>query len=249
MRIKTFIVEDNMLAAESLEILLHKFPIIENVGVAKDKQSAIHGIKFLNPDLLFLDINLGMHSGFDIVDECIGHFKYVVFTTAYDEYALRAFNYNTLHYLLKPIDEKKIALTIERVHEYEKIKMGDEQLAELDLFRKEIKNVNKKTFFYFENRQWKSIDISAVVYIKGDGSYSTLFLKEGSIKISKNLKGTFEYFQQNPDFIRIHKSYVINRSFLKSVVKGMQSKVILINNIELPISAMEKAVIFNKLGL
>jgi len=112
--IKAVIVEDSRLARNELKELLRAFSEIELVGEAENVDDGVEIIEELNPDILFLDINMPEKDGFELL-ETLNEVPITVFTTAYDEYAIKSFEYNALDYLLKPISEKRFRMAIEKV--------------------------------------------------------------------------------------------------------------------------------------
>ena len=113
--IKTVIVEDSRLARNELKELIKGFKEIELIGEAENVDNAFELIQNTNPDLLLLDINMPEKNGFELL-EMLDEVPITVFTTAYDEYAIKSFEYNALDYLLKPINEKRFALAMEKVN-------------------------------------------------------------------------------------------------------------------------------------
>ncbi|HPI54003.1 MAG TPA: response regulator transcription factor [Chitinophagaceae bacterium] len=244
MKYTVFIVEDNLLAAESLTILLGEFASLQIVGSSTTKDDAVNKINYLQPNIIFIDINLGHNSGFEVLDACVGKYQYVIFTTAYEEFALKSYDYNATHYLLKPITKSQLEIAIQ------KIATGRNEMSLQDeVASSEISNASSDSFYYYEKKQWKSMNFSEVLYIKGESSYSTIHAKDKHVKLSKNLKNMFELFAASMMFVRIHKSYIVNINYVSSIVKGIKPKVILTNGIELPITLKGKERVFNQLGL
>ncbi len=116
---KALIVDDERLARNELRRLLEAFPKIEIVGEAANAEEALDKIEELSPELLFLDIQMPGKTGFDLLTSIEGNVPDVIFTTAYDEYALKAFEYNALDYLLKPIEPSRLAEAIHKVEDYQ----------------------------------------------------------------------------------------------------------------------------------
>jgi two-component system LytT family response regulator len=240
-----FIVEDNLMAAESLAILLKDFPNFQIIGNSTTKEDAVNKINFLKPNVIFIDINLGHHTGFEVLDECAGNYQHVIFTTAYEEFALKSYDYNATHYLLKPITKAQLEIAIKKIV----IGNSGSQSEIADNESNDVSNASNESFYYYEKKQWKSMNFAEVFYIKGESSYSTIHAKDKNVKLSKNLKNMFELFAASLLFVRIHKSYIVNINFVSSIVKGIKPKVILSNGVELPISLKDKERVFQQLGL
>src|SRR4029078_2387046 len=111
---KAIIIDDERLARTELRKLLQDFPEIEIVDEASNAEEGIQKIENLNPDLIFLDIQMPGKTGFDMLSE-LDHAPQVIFTTAYDEYALKAFEVNALDYLLKPVEPRRLADAVEKL--------------------------------------------------------------------------------------------------------------------------------------
>ena len=113
--IKAIVIDDERLARNELKKLLSEFPEIEVIAEAANADEGIERMESLNPDLVFLDIQMPGRSGFDMLAE-LDKSPHVIFTTAYDEYALKAFEVNALDYLLKPVEPKRLADAIQKLH-------------------------------------------------------------------------------------------------------------------------------------
>jgi two-component system LytT family response regulator len=215
--LRSIIIEDE---EESLQ-LLHNLIIangqVEVTGSTTDPLQAINMIINLNPDIVFLDIKMPGRSGFDILDD-LSKIRsvnpYVVFITAFDEFAVMAFEYAAFDYLLKPIDPQKLAHTIIRCND--SIQSGKKQQTDvlLNSYRKLLfHNVSGIVF----------IDPAEIVYIEAGGNYSVFHLSNNKTQTVTKLLGKIE--EQLPDqcFFRINRSFIINLEYLKKVnIKQLQ---------------------------
>ena len=171
MKIKAFIVEDISHSIKTLEILLQKYDEIELVGFATNAEEAIEKIKELKPDVLFMDIKLGKDSGFTVLDQTKGFYKFVIFTTAYSEYSLSAFNYQTLHYLLKPIDIDMLDKAVDKViNFFEATSNTVNPYDEINKLNLILNNKNGKTIFVPEKNSWLAINTDQILYVKAESS-------------------------------------------------------------------------------
>src|ERR1700710_92327 len=116
--IKAILIDDERLARNELKKLLAEFPEIEVIAEAANANEGMERIESLSPDLIFLDIQMPGKSGFEMLAE-LDRVPYVIFTTAYDEYALKAFDVNALDYLLKPVEPKRLADAVQKLHQQE----------------------------------------------------------------------------------------------------------------------------------
>lgn len=207
-RYKAIIVEDERLARKELISLLAEFDSIEVVGEAWDVPSAIECIKALHPDIIFLDIQMPGESGFDLLEK-IDFSGHVIFVTAFDEYAIRAFEVNALDYLLKPVSPQRLQTTISRIENG-----GDLQTA-----KKELKYDDR--LFLMVGNHMRFFKIADIICIQAVGDYSKVLLTRSPSGLV--LKTMTEWEKRLPAncFSRIHKSTIINLEFVEKVEKWM----------------------------
>ena len=239
--IKTVIIEDEEQNKVRLEKLLNSYcPEVKVVGDAGGVKSAYNLIQKLNPDLILLDIQLIDGTGFELLQlfEKI-EFK-IIFITAYDEYALKAFRFNALDYLLKPVDPDELKTAIEKamnqINPSVKLQLSN---ASQGFTTKEFDKIVLKDFdnIYL-------IDVVDIKYCKSDGNYTEFYLlKEKPIIVSKPIK-EFESYLKNSNFLRIHRSYLINLNHFKRFEKSEGGKVILSGDIDIPVSSNKRDEIF-----
>lgn len=225
---KIVIVDDELSAREILERLLLRFHAEHTiVGIYKDLPQAVEGIKTTQPDLVFLDIEMPEYAGYEIIDffEEI-NFK-IVFTTAYSQYAIKAFEISAIDYLLKPIELDRLGQAITKVATMVEI---DHYRAKLDELAGSMRQPQLR-ISYLEKGFKEFIELSDVIALEAQRAYTTVHTKQGaSIVISRNLKQFDEEFAAAKNLIRIHRSWIIN---LNEVVKFSKTKleVHLSNNI------------------
>jgi two-component system, LytTR family, response regulator len=203
--IKAVIIEDEPPAIENLKYYLKDYPI-KIIGSAFRLSEAVEIITREKPDVVFLDINLSGENGFDLLNKIEVNLK-IVFVTAYNEYAVRAFEVNALDYLLKPLSKQRIGKTVNRVLE------GTASETQ----------VNKLTFddtiFLSDNNKACFVKVKDICYIEADSCYSKIFLSNGNEKvITKTLKKWEETLPDN-DFVRVHRSYLLNINRIKEIKK------------------------------
>jgi two-component system LytT family response regulator len=195
-----------------------------------------------------MDINLGKSTGFEVLNLCKGNYKYVIFTTAYSEYAMKAFDYNTLHYILKPIKKQDLLDAVAKITTTEPSN-NNTTIPKLLLENNAPHASSKGKFYYPDKGSWKFIETKDIIYIESENSYSNIHTSDISIKVSKNLTKMTTILNEDDFFVRIHKKYIINIHFLKEIKKGIKSTTTLTSNLELPVSALKRADIFKKLGV
>jgi two-component system LytT family response regulator len=229
-KIKALIVDDERLARVNLRRLLEPYPEIEIVGEAGSCNSAIEMINQNNPELIFLDIQLGGETGFDLLEKIESSLK-IIFVTAYDEYAIRAFEVNAIDYLLKPVNPERLKVAIERVVCIEKVK------------KNEAKNYDYSDSIYVHLNNYASrfIKINSISFIEPVGNYSKIVTIEGKhCLVLKTLKQWQEELPDN-NFIRIHRSSIINIEHVERIEKKSNSRhIAFLKNIPEPLEVSRR---------
>lgn len=213
---KAVIIDDERNARLLLKIMLQEHcPSVTILAECEDLPSGIKAIRRDNPDFIFLDIEMPGHSGLELLDflnEDEINFD-IVFTTAYSEYAIRAFKMSAIDYLLKPIQPAELINAVERV-EKKQTQHSSYQLLKDNLNGKPKKIVLNQT------QGIEFLNTEEVLFLKGDGAYTQIHKNDGSkIVASKNLKQFEELLQDDARFIRVQKSYIINTKLVECVKK------------------------------
>lgn len=216
--LNTIIVDDEEFARSSLYFLLQENCEGINIsGIAKSVAEARQLLAQHHVDLIFLDIAMPGENGFELIPQVQQHKSHVIFTTAFDQYALRAIKANALDYLLKPIDIDELKTAVEKAARHialnKKEYNRNESLQNLSVNLSERNEIRKISL---PNGQGYSlIDIDDIIHIAADSNYSVFYLaNKETITVSKVLK---EYEEILPDnqFVRIHKSSILNLNYLK----------------------------------
>jgi two-component system LytT family response regulator len=205
---KALIVDDERLARKELMKLLEEHPSIEIVGEAMNAEEAIQMVNDLNPDLLFLDIQMPGKTGFQLLEE-LDAVPFVVFTTAYDEFALKAFEVNALDYLLKPIQAERLSETIAKILEKEKSKGSAVRNADKKL------GLNDQVFVKDGDRCW-FVSLSNVRLFESDGNYIKVYFDANRPMIHKSLNALDEKLDERA-FFRASRKHIINLSWVESI--------------------------------
>lgn len=197
-KLKAIIVDDERLARKELSSMLKEFPEIEISGEAGNVDSALHLVEEINPDIIFLDIQMPGESGFDLINEINSEAK-IIFVTAYDEFAIRAFEVNAADYLLKPVNPKRLAQSIEKIKANEV--PSESEIKKLNYDDRMLLHINNNLRF---------IKINSIVIINAAGDYTEIHTNDGRKGIT--LKSIKEWESRLPEnnFARIHRSTIIN---------------------------------------
>lgn len=230
--IKAIIIDDSRDAINFLKLKLRKkCPDVELVGEAVTYEEGKSLIESCKADILFLDIEIDDKNGFDLLLESNIEDLKVIFTTGHVEYSVKAFKFNAIHYLVKPINDKELVEAVDRVLEIKKTDFSN--LSELQNLLNQMRNPIRKKFILSTEKGTQFIDIEKIEFLKSDGSYTEIHLEDSSIFMaSKNLK-EFELTMPETSFFRISKYYIINLRFVKMLSKQDGGTIIMLNGTEI----------------
>jgi two-component system LytT family response regulator len=216
--INTVIVDDEKKGRDLLQILLREHcPFINVVGVADDISKALELINLLNPELIFLDIQMPGGSGFDLLEK-LGERKInVIFVTAYHEHAIKAFKFSALDYLLKPIDEEELVKAVKKA---EALIGKAPAPKEAEVLKANYNAGGNGRLALSTSQGLVFVEIKDIERCEASGKYTTCFLvNTKEIIVTKNLK-EFEDVLSEYNFIRIHHSHLINLEYIQQYHKG-----------------------------
>ncbi|MBK8830711.1 MAG: response regulator transcription factor [Saprospiraceae bacterium] len=216
---KAVIIEDEERSTIVLQNLLETYcPDVEVVGNATSVQDGIKTVNALQPDILFLDVQIVGGTGFDILEKLNNTKVSIIFTTAYDHYALKAFKFSAIDYLLKPIDIDELKIAVKKV-------TAPNQQAE-DEFKiknllSNIKNPSEDPVLLVSTLEAvEFVRIREIIRCEAQGAYTQLILKDTkSVMVSKVIK-EFEFLLQEYGFYRVHQSHLINLREVRKYIKS-----------------------------
>jgi two-component system LytT family response regulator len=231
MTIRTIVVDDEKLAIQGLQLRLESFPDIEVIETCANGREAIRAIKTLKPDLVFLDIQMPGFDGFSVVKGIMDiDPPLIVFVTAFQEHAIRAFEANAINYLMKPVDEDRLADTIERVRqrllerrsaeEADKLKdvlaevspeSLEEFVSEEDTGGRYEKMINVK-----DRGQIFRVDVDSIEHIEAAGDYMCIYTGDNSLILRETMKD-LERRLDPKNFQRVHRSTIVNLDQVRQV--------------------------------
>ena len=222
-----------------MRVILETYcPEVSIVGTANNGEEGLLAIQTLQPDLVFLDIEMPVMNGFKMMENIENPNFKLVFTTAYDKYAVNAFKFSALDYLLKPIDEQEVVAVIQKISGSNSNKSEDQQ--RLKLMSDMMKNIQSPT----RNRKIalpsgdgfhiKSLD--NITHFEAEGNYTKVhFFNQKMLLVSKQI-GDFDEMLKEQFFFRIHKGYVINMDFVSEYLKTDGGMIRLTDGKDLPIA-------------
>ncbi|MFM2361393.1 MAG: hypothetical protein RLZZ316_295 [Bacteroidota bacterium] len=209
--IKAIIIDDERLARNELKKLLMDFPEIEVIAEAANANEGLEKIETINPDLVFLDIQMPGKTGFDMLAE-LDKAPHVIFTTAYDEYALRAFEVNALDYLLKPVEPKRLADAVQKLQlqeEKEQISTGVINV------NRELLKEDDQVFVKDGERCW-FVKLSEIRLFESVGNYAKVFFGPNKPLILKSLNALEERLDEKL-FFRANRKHIVNLRMIEKI--------------------------------
>ncbi len=246
-KIRTVLIDDNPHAILGLkEDIARWFPDLEIVGEADGVVQGAKILRQLKPDLLLLDIQMGDGTGFDLL-EIVPDLKFqLIFTTAHDEHALRAFRFAAIDYLLKPIDPEELKSAINKA----KNNIGttadhSQKLPVLQEHFKEKKTPETIAFHTAEKIQISRLD--EILRMEASGNYTQVFFKSNErLLLTKTLKD-FSQLLEPAGFLRVHQSHLVNASFIKEFVKVGGGYIVMADGSKIPVSVRKRADVMAKI--
>jgi two-component system LytT family response regulator len=236
---KAILVDDERNALEMLEWMLQKnCPEVEIIAMCDSPLEGLEKIKTLKPDVIFLDIEMPQLNGFDLLERLGKHESDVIFTTAYNQFAIKAFKVCALDYLLKPIDPEDLKVAVQKALS-KKNKVSAEQLEMLLSYMKPEKPKSKRIALTASDHLI-FVETEKIIYCESDSNYTIFFLTDGQkIIVSKTLKDVEEILEGS-DFFRIHASYLINMKHVSKFTRGDGGYVVMSNNQHITVSRKKK---------
>lgn len=231
-------VDDEESARDVLQNLLTRFcPEVTLLAKCENLTKAVEVINIEKPDLVFLDIEMPNYAGYEIVNFFDKLDFEIVFVTAYDQYAIRAFEIAAIDYLLKPIDIDRLKLAVKRVKQQ---RSRLEQSQRLSLLNSTFETSQVKKIVVHDKGQQNIIALEDIVAIEALESYCTIHTKGKKHTASKNLKHFEKILEKVPGFIRVHKSWIVNKVHILNYSRSELS-VNLSNNLVARVSKYKKA--------
>ncbi len=239
--LKALIIDDEKGSIKSLEWELSVFSSkIEVISTTQDPEQGLQILHDQKPDILFLDIEMPGMNGFQFLEKASPITTDVIFTTAYDEFAIRAFEVSALDYLLKPVTKEELERVLAKI----------EERADHDLFNKQLefllqhmrkKDPQFRTIVVPALDSLEFVEVDTIIRFEADSNYTKIFRTEGPVMmVSKTLK-SLEQMVNGMDFFRIHNSHLVNIRFIKKLLRGEKGAVVLKDDTCLPVSRNRRA--------
>ncbi|NVN17788.1 response regulator [Muricauda sp. HICW] len=241
MKIRAVIVEDSRLARNELKELIKLHDDLELVGEASNVDDGVELIESESPDLLFLDINMPEKDGFDLL-EMLDEVPITIFTTAYDEYAIKSFEYNALDYLLKPVSNKRFDMAIEKVRAKMVAKQVDSPATK--------KLTEGSQIFIKDGEDCWLVKIGDISLFEIVGNYTRVFFEDKKPMLYKSLNQVEEKLPED-SFFRANRQQIINTNYIENVVPWFNGKLKLTmkNGEEVEVSRRQSYIFKDKMSL
>lgn len=239
---RAVIIDDNEKARIALKSDLEDY--CEHVDVVGEADGVESGLKVLakkKPDLVFLDIKMGDRTGFDLLEELPKENAcQVIFTTAYDEFAIKAFKYSALDYLLKPIDSDDLVKAVDKV----KVDKGGNDYSDLI---DQLKGKKPQNIVLAESDRIHVVAIESIIRCSSDKNYTTFWTTDHKqITVSKTLK-EYDELLSDQDFVRVHHGHLVNINQIKELVKVGGPYLVMKDDSQVPVSSRKKDDLMQKL--
>ncbi len=233
------IIDDETHARQFLRTLLGQLcPEVEVVGEADGVGAGLQLIRQTRPDAVLLDISMEDGSGFDLLEFFPQLDFKVIFTTAHDEFALRAFNFAAIDYLLKPIQPKDLMRAVDRVREMPMLDYSEKIKTLLENARQH----RPLTITIYTQEGIILLKVEQIVYLVSDNAYTTFHLLDGEQFVVSRPIGEFEVLLPTQSFFRVHQSYLVNLAYVHKILKDDGGSVVMSDGSQLPIARRRKDV-------
>jgi two-component system, LytTR family, response regulator len=246
MKIKSVIVDDELIARNVLENYLKKYcPVVELVGQAQHIKEAVPMIKELQPQLVFLDVEMPFGNAFDILEACQDHRFETIFVTAYAEYSLKALNRSAAYYILKPIDITELVAAVNKV---QLAILKNEEFSRTQILLQNLKLKPGQQQIILPTLQgFDVIKTETITKLQAKGNFTEIYFNNGSFKLICKFLKYFDDLLDAP-FIRVHRSFIINANCIKSYSKSAGGFITLLDGSEIEVSATYKPQLLKALG-
>lgn len=244
--ISSIIIEDEVKSVLALQKLLERYcPQVKVISTASNVNEAIVAINKYKPDLVFLDIELADGDGFEVLNRVSFKQFEIIFITAYAQYAVKAFEFSAMHYILKPINYLELQEAVER---YEKLNKTEDVFNKKFSVLKNNLNGKKTKLILPDINGLKIINIDEIIRCEADHNYTRCYLLDNrKLMISKSLN-KFESILEELSFARVHSKHLVNLKYIKKYNKGAGGSVIMNNDSEINVSKSRKAEFLKKLN-
>ena len=237
--IKALIIDDEPGVRKMLNLLLKQYcPDVQVAGEAGSVAEAYEMILELRPELVFLDIKMDDGTGFDLLRKFGKVDFHVIFVTAFDEYAVKAFRFSAIDYLLKPVEAEELVSAVGKARSLQNTET-EHRISNLTRNMSDVPREDKKIVLHTQDK-FHFVKVPEILYCESEGSYTTFYLQNGlKVLVCRSLK-EYEELLEEYSFFRPHRSYLINLSYVTGYEKGEGGFIIMSNDARIPVSFRKK---------
>ena len=245
--LKAIIIDDEPDCVKLLALQLKMYcPQVQVVAGCTESETGYLKIKELLPDIVFMDIEMPVMNGFQLLEKISSIQFSLVFVTAYDQFAVKAFRFSALDYLLKPIDGKDLKAAVEKAEQ-----RHWPQPQQFNLLKEQLhggtKNLPDKIALPYQNGVIFA-EIKNVIYCESDNNYTRIYTVDGKKYLVAKTLGDIQEVLEERNFLRIHRQYLINLSHIKKYVRGDGNYVIMSNDQSIPVARNQKERLVERFG-
>ncbi len=249
--IKTLIIDDEQHAADRLALLLAKHckDTVQLAGICNTIEDGLKAFKLLQPQLVFLDVQIHDKTGFDLLQQLPQKNFDVIFVTAFDKYAVQAFKFSAVDYLLKPVDPEDLQQAVAKI---KGPKPADDLTRKFETLLENVEQLKQytppKKIIVPTINGFELLPVIDILRCESDINYTTIFMKDKKkLVVAKTLK-EFEEMLGEYNFFRVHNSHLVNLAYVKSYNKGKGGSVTMIDNSDIEVSTRRKDDLLKKLA-
>jgi two-component system LytT family response regulator len=243
--VKAIIVDDELNCCQTLALMINRYcPEVAVTDTYQSAKSALNAIKTTPPEILFLDIEMPQMNGFELLEQLREINFDLIFTTSYDQYAIKAFHFSALDYLLKPIDREELQKAVQKV-----IKRRAHPLSQqIDILLKKLHQpatISKVALPTMEGLQM--IPVDSIISCASDGNYTIFFIKNHKKIIATRILKEVEEMLAEHSFARVHNSYLVNLNEIEKYIKGEGGYLIMSDSSTVDVSRSRKEALLKRL--
>ncbi len=246
--IEAILIDDELDSLDTLGLELGEYcPDVKVIAQCSSAKDGLKAILEYRPDLVFLDIEMPLMNGFELLNSLNEITFDVIFVTAYDQFAIRAFEFDAVDYLLKPVLKSKLVQAVNKVIERKTTKLNRANLAAL------INNISvqvgsgMRNIALSTNEGFEFVVLDQIHHVKSESNYSWVHLADGpKYLLAKTLKQV-ELLVRGPQFFRSHQSYLVNLNFAKRYVRGQGGYLVMTNEMQIPVSRARRDELIQRL--
>ena len=243
--IKAIIVDDEPYCCETIATLLEDCDEVEIVAECYNGIDALEAIRRYNPGLVFLDVEMPKMNGFEMLQQLPAVNFEIIFTTSYDQYALKAIRFSAIDYLLKPVDEEELKQAVQKVIRRSQKPIGEQLEILMQKIHQPATAVSRIALPTMEGFQMIKID--SIISCEADSNYTTLHLKSNKkMVVCRNLKDIEELLEDH-SFARVHRCYVVNLNEVEKFVKGEGGYLIMSDGSSIDVSRNKKELLLRRI--